>query len=68
LQAEHTLAHCAIVSDVGAAAESLGARRRDGSIRAEVLIVIMLSSQATAQVGAKQRLSRNCMAAIAARS
>jgi hypothetical protein len=52
LQAEHTVVHRAIVPDLEAAAESIGTRRRDGLIRAEVLVVITLSSQATAQVGA----------------
>jgi hypothetical protein len=51
LQSEHAVAHWAIASDVRAAGESIGAPRRGGLGRAEVLIVIMLSSQATAQVG-----------------
>jgi hypothetical protein len=44
--------HCAILPDLGAVAESIGTRRRVGIIRTEVLVVIMLSSQLTAQVGA----------------
>jgi hypothetical protein len=47
--------HCAILPVLGATAESIGAPRGLGTIRTEVLVVIVLSSQVTAQVGADYR-------------
>src|SRR5471030_2118840 len=61
LQVEHMVLHCAISSDLGAAAESIDARRRARTIRTVYLVVIMLFSQATARVGSDCRVMRDCM-------